>query len=330
MSPIPIKPRRVPPHTGVLLLNLGGPDSLEAVEPYLVNLFLDPFLIRIPFLRGFLRRWFARWVARRRAPHARQLYSEIGGRSPIGPLTESQGRRLEEELGPGYKSYVAFSAWRPYIKDAVEQARADGCQKLVGVSLYPQWCSATTESAFHDLRKSVNGAMPLAEVDSYPEDPQYLDSLTSTVREALRRFEKPEQVHVLFSAHGVPQSLIRRGDPYQSEIKKTVQGVLQRLPKDQPWSLSYQSKVGPVKWLEPATIDHLPALAKQGVKQVLVVPVAFVSDHIETLHEQRILLRGIAQKAGIERYEVANALNDCRLFARALARLVREAEARLS
>ena len=188
MSPIPIKPRRVPPHTGVLLLNLGGPDSLEAVEPYLVNLFLDPFLIRIPFLRGFLRRWFARWVARRRAPHARQLYSEIGGRSPIGPLTESQGRRLEEELGPGYKSYVAFSAWRPYIKDAVEQARADGCQKLVGVSLYPQWCSATTESAFHDLRKSVNGAMPLAEVDSYPEDPQYLDSLTSTVREALRRF----------------------------------------------------------------------------------------------------------------------------------------------
>jgi len=295
-----------------------------------VNLFLDPFLIRIPFLRGFLRRWFARWVARRRAPHARQLYSEIGGRSPIGPLTESQGRRLEEELGPGYKSYVAFSAWRPYIKDAVEQARADGCQKLVGVSLYPQWCSATTESAFHDLRKSVNGAVPLAEVDRYPEDPQYLDSLTSTVREALRRFEKPEQVHVLFSAHGVPQSLIRRGDPYQSEIKKTVQGVLQRLPKDQPWSLSYQSKVGPVKWLEPATIDHLPALAKQGVKQVLVVPVAFVSDHIETLHEQRILLRGIAQKAGIERYEVANALNDCRLFARALARLVREAEARLS
>ena len=313
-----------------MLLNLGGPDSLEAVEPYLVNLFLDPFLIRIPFLRGFLRRWFARWVARRRAPHARQLYSEIGGRSPIGPLTESQGRRLEEELGPGYKSYVAFSAWRPYIKDAVEQARADGCQKLVGVSLYPQWCSATTESAFHDLRKSVNGAVPLAEVDRYPEDPQYLDSLTSTVREALRRFEKPEQVHVLFSAHGVPQSLIRRGDPYQSEIKKTVQGVLQRLPKDQPWSLSYQSKVGPVKWLEPATIDHLPALAKQGVKQVLVVPVAFVSDHIETLHEQRILLRGIAQKAGIERYEVANALNDCRLFARALARLVREAEARLS
>ena len=176
----------------------------------------------------------------------------------------------------------------------------------------------------------MQGTLPLAEVDRYPEDPQYLDSLTSTVREALRRFEKPEQVHVLFSAHGVPQSLIRRGDPYQSEINKTVQGVLQRLPKDQPWSLSYQSKVGPVKWLEPATIDHLPALAKQGVKQVLVVPVAFVSDHIETLHEQRILLRGIAQKAGIERYEVANALNDCRLFARALARLVREAEGRLS
>ncbi|MCA1826284.1 MAG: ferrochelatase [Myxococcales bacterium] len=325
---IPLRTRPGPPNTGVLLLNLGGPDSLEAVEPYLVNLFSDPFLIRLP-LRGAPRRWFARWVARRRAPHVRQLYSEIGGRSPIGPLTEAQGKRLEEELGPGYKSYVAFSAWKPYIRDAVEQARKDGCTRLVGLSLYPQWCSATTGSAFHDLRKSVDGAMPLAEVDRYPENAQYLDALASTVLEALRRFANPAEVHVLFSAHGVPQSLIRKGDPYQSEIKKTVRGVLQRLPKDQPWSLSYQSKVGPVKWLEPATIDHIPALAKQGVRQVLVVPVAFVSDHIETLHEQRILLRGVAMKAGIERYEVANAINDCRLFARALARLVREADRRL-
>lgn len=326
---VPIRPRPAPPHTGVLLLNLGGPDSLEAVEPYLVNLFLDPFLIRIPFLRGFLRRWFARWVARRRAPHVKQLYSEIGGRSPIGPLTDAQGRRLEEELGPGYKAYTAFSAWRPYIRDAVEAAKRDGVTKLIGVSLYPQWCSATTESAFFDLRKAANG-FPLGEVDRYPEDAQYLDALTSTVTEALRRFEKPADVHVLFSAHGVPQSLIRRGDPYEREIRKTVEGVLKRLPQGQPWSLSYQSKVGPVKWLEPATADHLPELAKRGVKQVLVVPVAFVSDHIETLHEQRILLKGVAIQAGIERYEVANAINDCRLFARALARMVREAERRIS
>ena len=326
---IPLRPRPSAPHTAVLLLNLGGPDSLEAVEPYLVNLFSDPFLIRIP-LRGAPRRWFARWVARRRAPHVKQLYQEIGGRSPIGPLTEKQGQRLEEELGPGYKCYVAFSAWRPFIKDAVERARNDGCKRIVGVSLYPQWCSATTESAFHDLRQAVNGSLQVAEVDRYPEDPQYLDALTSTVTHALRRFPNPAEVHVLFSAHGVPQSIIRKGDPYQKEIKQTVQGVVQRLPEGQKWSLSYQSKVGPVKWLEPATADHLPDLARQGVKQVLVVPVAFVSDHIETLHEQRILLRGIAQKAGIERYEVANAINDCRLFARALARLVRQAEARLS
>jgi ferrochelatase len=145
------------------------------------------------------------------------------------------------------------------------------------------------------------------------------------VREALRRFDDPARVHVLFSAHGVPVSLIKRGDPYQREIEATVRGVLSRLPAGQAWSLSYQSKVGPVKWLEPATADHLPALAAQGVKDVLVVPVAFVSDHIETLHEQHILLRGVAQAAGIARYEVANALNDCRLFARALARLVRKA-----
>jgi ferrochelatase len=310
----------------VLLLNLGGPDSLEAVEPFLVNLFTDPFLIRLP-LRGFLRRWFARQVARRRAPHVRELYREIGGRSPILPLTEAQGRRLEEELGAGYRSYVAFSAWKPYIRDAVAQARADGCAKLVGVSLFPQWCSATTASVFHDLRGAVNGALPLREVEHYPQDPLYLDALASTVREGLRRFAEPEKAHLLFSAHGVPQSIIRKGDPYEREIHQTVEGVRARLPPDQPWSLSYQSKVGPVKWLEPATLDHIPDLAKQGVRKLLIVPVAFVSDHIETLHEQRILLRGVAAAAGIEQYEVANALNDCRLFARALAGLVRRAAA---
>ena len=327
MIPLRLPPR--PPHTGVLLLNLGGPDSLEAVEPFLVNLFTDPFLIRLP-LRGALRRWFARTVARRRAPHVRELYAEIGGRSPIGPLTESQGKRLEEELGPGYRSYVAFSAWKPYIRDAVAQARSDGCQRLIGVSLFPQWCSATSESVFHDLRQANAGALPLLEVDRYPANPLYLDALTNTVQLALRRFPEQdrENVHVLFSAHGIPVSLIKKGDPYQREIEQTVAGVRARLPASQPWSLSYQSKVGPVKWLEPATADHLPSLAAKGVKQVLVVPVAFVSDHIETLHEQRILLRDIAVKAGIAQYEVATAINDCRLYARALAGLVRQAEAR--
>ncbi len=311
------------------MLNLGGPDSLEAVEPYLVNLFSDPFLIRFP-LRGALRRWFARWAARRRAPHVRELYREIGGRSPIAPITEKQARRLEEELGPGYRCYVAFSAWTPYIREAVAQARADGCERIVGLSLYPQWCSATTGSAFHDLRAALDGALPLVEVDRYPEDPMYLDALATTVREGLRRFPEEEraQDHVLFSAHGIPQSFVRKGDPYQREIDQTVKGVLARLPAGQPWSLSYQSKVGPVKWLEPATANHLPDLARQGVHKILVVPVAFVSDHIETLHEQRILLRGIAMAAGIERYEVANALNDCRLFARALAGMVRKAAPR--
>jgi ferrochelatase len=314
----------VPPHTGVLLLNLGGPDSLEAVEPFLYNLFNDPFLIRIPFLKGPLRRWFARSVSRRRAPHVKQLYSEIGGRSPIGPLTEEQARNLEQELPEGYRCYVAFAAWKPYIRDVVEQAKRDGVQKLIGVSLFPQWCSATSGSVFFDLHKAAKAAgLPVTEVDRYPEDPMYLDALTETVAEGLRRFPDPSKVHVLFSAHGVPVSIIKKGDPYEREIKATVAGVVARLPKDQPWSLSYQSKVGPVKWLTPATIDHLGALAAKKVSDVLVIPVAFVSDHIETLHEQRILLKDVALKAGIQRYEVANALNGSRLYARALARLVK-------
>jgi protoporphyrin/coproporphyrin ferrochelatase len=319
------------PHTGVLLLNLGGPDSLEAVEPFLYNLFNDPFLIRIPFLKGPLRRWFARTVSRRRAPHVKQLYAEIGGRSPIGPLTEEQAQRLQEELPEGHRCYVAFAAWKPYIREAVEQARRDGVHRLVGVSLFPQWCSATTESVFFDLRKAAASAgLPLLEIDRYPEDPLYLDAMTETVQEGLRRFPEPSKVHVLFSAHGVPVSIIKKGDPYEREINATVAGIVARLPKEQQWSLSYQSKVGPVKWLTPATIDHLGALAAKKVSDVLVIPVAFVSDHIETLHEQRILLKDVALKAGIQRYEVANALNGSRLYARALAGLVKTIENKAS
>jgi ferrochelatase len=312
----------------VLLLNLGGPDSLEAVEPFLVNLFQDPFLIRLP-LKGWLRGVFARWVARKRAPHVRRLYSEIGGRSPIAPITRKQAELLQAELGGGYRCYAAFSAWTPYIREAVAQAKADGCERLVGVSLFPQWCSATTSSVFHDLHAEARRqGLPVSEVEHYPDDPLYLDALASTVTEGLLRFPEADRpgVHVVFSAHGVPVSIIRKGDPYEREIHKTVGGLVARMPQGQKWSLSYQSKVGPVKWLEPSTMDHLQALARQGVSQVLVVPVAFVSDHIETLHEQRILLRGVAQTAGIARYEVAGALNDSPLFVRALARLVREAD----
>src|SRR5256885_6846479 len=315
--------------TAVLLLNLGGPDSLEAVEPYLVNLFKDPFLIRLP-LKGRLRAAFARWVARRRAPHVRKLYAEIGGRSPIEPITRAQAMLLERELGPGYRCYVAFSAWTPYIREAAQRAKDDGADRLVGLSLFPQWCSGTTGSVLHDLRVEAQRLeLPVVAVESYPEDARYLDALAETVREGLERFPQAMRgtVHVVFSAHGVPVSIIKKGDPYERDVRATVRGLVARMPAGQPWSLSFQSKVGPVKWLEAATPEHLPALAKAGVKEVLVVPVAFVSDHIETLHEQRILLRGIAEASGIERYEVANALNESAPFARALARLVREAEA---
>jgi ferrochelatase len=219
--------------------------------------------------------------------------------------------------------YVAIAAWTPYVREAVAQARADGCARLVGVSLFPQWCSATTESVFFDLRKAVAGSLPLAEVDRYPDDAEYLDSLASTVHEALRRFPDPARVHVLFSAHGIPRSLVRRGDPYEREIQLTVQGLRRRLPPGQPWSLSYQSKVGPVKWLEPATADHLPALARQGVREVLVVPVAFVSDHIGPCTTADPCPRGSRSRQD-RCYEVANAINDA-VSTRERSCLVRQA-----
>ena len=214
----------------------------------------------------------------------------------------------------------------------MQRAAADGCEKLIGVSLFPQWCSATSQSVFEDLRKAASALdrpLPILEIDRYPEDPRYLDALTGTVRVALARFLPEERagVHILFSAHGVPVSIIKKGDPYEREIRATVSGVVARLPEGTAWSLSFQSKVGPVKWLEPSTIDHLADLGRRGVKKIVVVPVAFVSDHIETLHEQKILLAGIATAAGVEKYEVCRALNECPLFAEALAGLVKKAEA---
>jgi len=212
--------------TAVLLLNLGGPDSLDSVEPYLVNLFKDPFLIRLP-LKGRLRAAFARWVAHRRAPHVRKLYAEIGGRSPIEPITRAQAKLLERELGPGYRCYVAFSAWTPYIREAVQRAKDEGAERLVGVSLFPQWCSATTGSVLHDLRLEADRlGLPLEAVESYPEDPRYLDALAETVHEGLERFPQPMRgrVHVVFSAHGVPVSIIKKGDPYEPGCPRASRG----------------------------------------------------------------------------------------------------------
>lgn len=308
----------------VLLLNMGGPDSLEAVQPFLKNLFSDPAIIGLPEL---LRSPLASFLSSRRARKVRPRYQLIGGKSPIGELTGMQAEALAALLPTGFGPVLpAFSYWDPFIREAVESAAASGAQRVVALSLYPQYCSATTGTCVEDLSMALPGTpfeSAVRIVDSWPTHPGYLDALAATVNEAIDQVpeERRDDVVVLFSAHGVPRNLVDRGDPYLEETLATVSGVVDRLG-GRPHELAFQSRLGPVKWLDPSLPEKLAALAAAGAPPLVLVPVSFVSDHIETLYELDIQHREMAEKLGFEIYVRAPALNTRPDFIAALADLV--------
>jgi ferrochelatase len=310
--------------TAVLLLNMGGPDSLGAVRPFLQNLFSDPAIIGLPSL---LRGPLAAMMAARRARKVRPRYELIGGKSPIGPITFDQAAALGQALGPAFGPVLpAFSYWRPFISDAVDEAARSGAGHIVALSLYPQYCMATTGSCLEDVSMNLPGT-PFEDsihlIDSWATHPLYLDALTATVNEAL--FRVPDNLRddaiILFSAHGVPESLIEGGDPYLEQTLATVEGVMERL-EGREHHIAFQSRLGPVKWLRPSLPDKLKELSTRGAPPLVVVPVSFVSDHIETLYELDIQHREIATELGFTVYERAPALNVRPDFIRALAELV--------
>lgn len=318
--------------TAVLLLNMGGPDSLDAVQPFLKNLFLDPAIIGLP---GLLRRPLASLLSARRARKVRPRYELIGGRSPIGPITGQQARDLESALGPEYGPVLpAFSYWHPFISEAVAQAARSGAQSLVALSLYPQYCQATTGTCLEDVSMNLPGT-PFEDscriIDSWSVHPRYLDALAATAQEALGRI--PEGARgdavILFSAHGVPESLIEGGDPYLRQTLDTVSGVMDRL-QGYHHEVAFQSRLGPVKWLEPSLPAKLKELSERGAPPLVIVPVSFVSDHIETLYELDIQHREMAEEFGFTVYERAPALNTRPDFIGALAELVRSTESQVS
>ncbi|AKU92379.1 ferrochelatase [Vulgatibacter incomptus] len=294
------------PHTAVVLMNLGGPASLDDVEPFLYNIFSDSDVIQLPL--GFLwQKRFARKVARSRAPESREIYARIGGRSTIVEDTEAQGRALEQALGPGYRTYVAMRAWKPSTEETVERLVAAGATGVVALPMYPQRSRSTSGSSMRELRRVLKKrapGLPLHEVCCFPETPGFLDGWAAAVREALSQIpeERRAAARVLFSAHGLPQKLIDSGDPYLRHVQATVRGVMARLPDGLPHVLAFQSRATRARWLEPATEDALESLAKEGVKDVIVVPIAFVTEHVETLYELDMLLREPAIAAGIEGY----------------------------
>jgi ferrochelatase len=312
----------------VLLLQLGGPASTAEIEPFLRNLFEDVLWVPI-----WLRRSAARFMARRRAPKVAPLYEEIGGGSPILPNTEAQAAALEAELrraGLDARVLICMRYSPPRAADALEEARRKWSDATwVALPLYPQYSYATTRSSLEEL----DGLLTTAEqarlqiVSAYPADPGYLDAVAETIREGLLRFPEGErdEVDLLFSAHGLPLRLVEQGDPYPEHVRQSVDGVLERLGTDLRYHLSFQSRVGPVRWLEPSTEAKVAELGNAGVRRLLVVPIAFVSEHVETLHELDIQLAEKARAAGIERFERAPTPGDRPAFVAALARQVNRA-----
>lgn len=316
---------------GVVLLNLGGPDSLDAVEPFLYNLFCDPDIIDFP--GSFLfRKGLAKLISSRRSPMVRKQYEKIGGKSPLKEHTLKQASMLEERLNERFpaKVYAAMRYWRPSTVETLDEIEKDGISKVILLPLYPQYSKATTESSVKEwnkqlaLRKGLEIETTL--IESYYDFPPYIDAFVDRVNEALSRFPADEQdkIHLVFSAHGTPMKLVRQGDPYSGHIKQTVDLIIERGGYTQDSSLCYQSKVGPLKWLTPSTPDTIEKLAKNGVKHMVVIPVAFASDHLETLFELGIEYRHVATEAGVERFEITTGLNDSPLFVDALSQLVFE------
>jgi ferrochelatase len=316
---------------GVLLFNLGGPGTLDEVEPFLVNLFSDRDIIELP-LGAVFQPAFARLIAKARGPWVRRNYASIGGGSPQLRLTLAQAKALSARLSRGdgrVPVAVAMRYWRPGTADALRELASLGVERVVTLTLYPHYSRATTGSSERELlrvlaRPEFRGRFRVSGVDRYPEEPAYLDVLAATVRESLAGFpaETREGVVLLFSAHGLPQRFVDAGDPYVAETRATVRGVLERLAVPNRHALAYQSRTGPVKWIGPGTDEVLRELGREGVRAVLVVPVSFVSDHIETLYELDQLFAGEAHRAGIDDYRRSPALNTHPIFIEALAGLV--------
>jgi len=280
---------------GVLLMNLGGPDGQESVRPFLYNLFSDRLIIRLG--PAFMQKPLAWLIARRRAPKSAGYYAKIGGGSPLLTITRQQGTVLETRLREhgDFRCFVGMRYWHPFIEDTIRDMHSSGIEKLVVLSLYPHYSIATTGSSMESLKGALSKyPMQLVEVEPWYEHAGYVESMAEVIHEALR-----EGTEVVFSAHSLPRSFIEGGDPYVEHIMGTIHALEKRLPQMR-WRLGYQSRSGPVKWLEPSTEEVLERAAAEGVKDLLVVPISFISDHIETLYEVDILYKGIAEGLGME------------------------------
>ena len=320
---------------GVLLLNLGGPEKLDDVYLFLYNLFADPEIIRLPI--PFLQKPIASLIAASRAPISQENYRLIGGGSPLRQITEEQGENIENVLqrnGIEAKVYVGMRYWHPYTTEAIAKIKEDGITRLVVLPLYPQYSISTSGSSLKQLDDLWENdpelqAIERITIQSWYDRTGYIRAMNELIDAKLQNFADPEDVHIFFSAHGVPVKYVTEyNDPYQSEMENCVDSIMKALRRDyhhyNAHTLAYQSRVGPVEWLQPYTEEAIHNLAKRGIKDLLVVPISFVSEHIETLQEIDIEYREVAEESGIHNFDRVPALNSHPVFINDLAELIME------
>jgi protoporphyrin/coproporphyrin ferrochelatase len=312
---------------GVVLFQLGGPDTLEAIEPFLFNLFCDPDIIDFPGAR-LGRKALAKLIASTRARKVRHHYALIGGGSPIRRFTEQQARCLQLRLadcGMDAHCFVAMRYWHPFTSEAIDSLRCVGCDEVVLLPLYPHYSSTTTGSSLNEWRRLFHDDVPVRCVEPFYQHELYLEALAEKVDEALARFPEPARPELIFSAHSVPLAVVEKGDPYQSQIEHTVELLMKHGGWQNRHRVCYQSKVGARRWLQPTLHATLHDLAAEGIREVCVVPISFVSDHVETLGEIDHEARKEACQLGITRFEITQGLNNSPTFVAALADLVKTA-----
>lgn len=309
---------------GVVLFQLGGPDSPEAVEPFLYNLFRDPDIIDFPFAR-IAREPLARLIASQRARKVAAGYAAMGGKSPLNEFTRRQAVALEAELRKKLDArvVVAMRYWHPLTEEAIESLRREACDELVLLPLYPQYSRTTTGSSLNEWRRKYDSNhIPVKTIVDFHDYPPFIGSVVQQVNRTLEEFAGEGEVHLVFSAHGVPASVIKAGDPYSRQVEISSRLVMERGGWSHPYKVCYQSKVGPGRWLQPSLHSTIHDLAARGAKNLLVIPISFVSDHIETLREIDAEARKEATHLGIRHFEMMPGLNDSPCFIAALAGLV--------
>ena len=308
----------------VILFNLGGPDKLENVEPFLFNLFNDPAILNLP---GFFRYPLAKLIANRRTPTAKKIYQELGGSSPILSLTEDQANALELKLNKDdeqseYKCFIVMRCWHPRAENVVKEVIDYNPNEIILMPLYPQYSAATSGSSikeWNDICMKSNLKVKTSTICCYPTDENFIEAHKD---EIYKKIEGLKNFKLIFSAHGLPEKNIKKGDPYQWQVEQSVDQIVKSLNiKNLDWILSYQSRVGPLKWIGPSTEDIIVENSKLG-KHIVLVPVAFVSEHSETLVELDIEYKELADKNGCKNYSRVPALGTNKNYIKAMSDLI--------